>query len=360
MVEAKKQREQEIERIETQRSRMVERESSDPEVEKSNSHLFQEIQKACKQFSKVIVPWGKGHFLCETNLIRALDQARISYVILFPTAQRESEAIDEISWATQTMPKVALTLSGNSNEMIIQMPKVFQSYFHPALQSINPSTTKEPIVLNAEKLIEISREGRVFKFPAGQPVHFEHIPLEDYQMIEALSSDDGDTLLTEEKHLKLQSLLLRILNNLLMLGGMKVDSLVFEGRILAGYTCLQNKLVFELESDQPFTLTLSEGVMMGTASQLFIEMKRLNFKTYEIKPRQQLFFFDLSIAERGAIIETPQKLTQWLSSKLPPGSQLSTAGDLSIKSAGVRPFEGQPPREGIMLTTTKGFRFTLT
>ncbi|HUD02354.1 MAG TPA: hypothetical protein VMR37_08485, partial [Rhabdochlamydiaceae bacterium] len=111
------ERGEEIVKIRVQMNTMLETETTDPTVVRSNQAFFQEIERACKQFSKVIAIWGKGHFVCDDELMRALDRARISYVILLPNAQKESEATDEIEWARGTLPIFELMVKGSQEEL---------------------------------------------------------------------------------------------------------------------------------------------------------------------------------------------------------------------------------------------------
>ncbi|HEY5234719.1 MAG TPA: hypothetical protein VIJ14_00965 [Rhabdochlamydiaceae bacterium] len=355
----KGERKKEIVKIYDQMNPMIEKNTPDSTIVRSNEGCFQEIEKASKQFSKVIAIWGKGHFVCGDELMRALDRARISYVILLPNAQKESEALDEIEWARGTLPTVELTVKGTQEELTLKVPKIFQSYFHPAIQTVFQAKTKEPIVLDIQKLIQFAKQGKTLTFPAGQPVHFEHAPLADYQRFQELRKDfKKETKLTEAQSRALKVQVISMLNNILMVGGFKVKSMMFDGSTHADYACLQNKLVLILSSDKSFHLTLANNESLGYAGYLFQEMKRLNWKKYHVNPQEQLLFLDLSAEEAERIKKFPNETIGWLNSKLPPQTHLSLDGQV-IVLAGVRHFDGQIERDGIVLTTDIGFSFTL-
>ena len=354
------QRGEEIVKIQAQMDALLGNRTIDATVVRSNQGLFQEIEKACKQFSKVIAFWGKGHVVCDTVLRRALDQARVRYVILMPNAQREKEAIDEINWAAGNLPTFDLTVEDGEERFTFTVPMLFQSYFHPAIQKIFQMEIEEPIVLDILKLLELAKQGKTWTFPPGKKIHFEHAPLTDYHRLEELCHGlTAETTLTEAQNSALKSQIVSMLNNILMVGGLKITSLIFDGSILADQTCLQNKLTLILSSDKPFHLTWADSQSVGYAEYLFQEMKRLNMKRYSVHPHERLFFLDLSAEEAEHIIRSPNEIVGWLNSKLPPQTHLSLTGQIDIGSAVITQFKDSPEVNGIVLMTETGFTFTL-
>jgi hypothetical protein len=125
------------------------------EILSSNRGLFQEIEKASKQFPQVMAIWGSDHFTTDEDFINALERAKISYVILLPNKQRASEADDEIKWSLGEEPKFKLRVGKKIEPLVLKAHDIHRSYLHPELQAICISKTPKPTFLNAEKLNEL-------------------------------------------------------------------------------------------------------------------------------------------------------------------------------------------------------------
>jgi hypothetical protein len=322
-------------------------------IEESNRGLFQEIEKACKQFPKVLAWWGSDHFTTDDNLIKSLEQANISYVILLPNKQRMIEAYDEIEWNQLKWPTFELKVGQKAQPLVLEVPLIFKSYLHPELQAVCVTQKDEPIVLNVEKLHEIFLEGKTFEFPARQKVILENIPRFEFNMIRELSEKTDQT---RPMVAPVQS----IINNLLMVHGLSVDELHFKGKFKSTlFTTPDHKPALELSSSEGWFLSVSSDVRFGYLSYLFQEMKRLNLKEYSLAPGQALIcLIDLPEEEADRIMGSPEELMEWMESQFPLGTQFE--GVPAFSPTAIELSENAPSLPAIALTTETSLTIKLT
>ncbi|HUD02355.1 MAG TPA: hypothetical protein VMR37_08490 [Rhabdochlamydiaceae bacterium] len=95
----------------------------------SNRGLFKEIEKACREFSRVVAIWGEMHFTRDKELISRLDRAGISYVILLHKEYIARRAAEEIRWNTTKNPIVEVTLLSSKGELRLRVPEIFYPFF---------------------------------------------------------------------------------------------------------------------------------------------------------------------------------------------------------------------------------------
>lgn len=324
------------------------------EVLESNRGLYQEMEKACQQFPKVIAIWGSDHFTTDEDLIKAWDRARISYVVLLPNKQRHSEASDEVDWQHCEIPTFEMRVGKKTQPLVLQLPEICRSYFHPELQAICISKTQKPMVLNAQKLQELFLEGDTFEFPAGQEVHFENIPLTDFNKFRELF-DRGISLGLYAGHIGVT------ISNLLMIHGLVAD-LHFKGKIESCqvFTTTDYKPTLAVSTkDKGWSLTVSSEVRIGYASYFFQEMKRLNMEEYSLAPGEVLYFLDISHEELEQMAESPEKIGHWIDSKLPPNYQLAFKGEPFLAPSGLSLLEGAPSLPALVLGSETGLSIKL-
>lgn len=371
LAQSKTERDQEIEKLQEKLNKMhVREEKRSPEIVESNLGFVQEIIKASREYNRVIGIWGKGHFICDDELTAALNKAQLPYVILLPNKLREDEAFKERLWSHGTMPVAELKFAFQATPTTLEIteckiPKIFQSLFHPGIQTIFNQETGEPIILDTEKLVDLHKPGKILVFPAHQPIYFENIPLSDFHKLQELLkvSEGESTRITDERSIQVKNCIISVLNNILMLGHLKVDMLEFERNITCSIDCMQNKPVLELSSEGPIKLKLLQGKnMYGYASHFFREMTRLNCREFSLSPGETLFFFDLSIAQRDAIIKNPNEVIPWLNTKLPPQTGLHLKGEnLTVVRGTARLIASHPDTEiqGLALQTSTGLTFEM-
>jgi hypothetical protein len=100
-----------------------------PRIEESNRGLFNEIEKACREFSRVIAIWGEMHFTRDNEFISCLNRAGISYLILLHKEHIVYRAVEESRWNTEKNPIVELTLFSSKGGLRLRVPKIFYPYF---------------------------------------------------------------------------------------------------------------------------------------------------------------------------------------------------------------------------------------
>lgn len=333
-------------------------EFDDAEILRSNDGLFQEIEKAHEQFPKVLAIWGSAHFVTDERFMKALDQARISYVILLPNQQREAEAKNESNWLRKTTRKCELKIGNKEQPFVVKLPESMRYKLCPELQAICLRKTDDPLVLDASKLEELFKEKNSYEFPSGKEVHFENIPLSDYHHFTDLGEVKHE-LANGQGALKLTQVL-RILNNILMIKGLGVNSLHLAGDLRWGVGVSSNHKPFlEVSSDNAWSITVEPNSRYGYASYLFQEMKRLSMHEYSLGPGEELLFY-ISEEEFEQIVESPQKIAEYLDSKLPSNSQLDFEGDLVFILSDIKPFEGAPMQPALVLYSKTGLKIKLT
>ena len=334
-------------------------EFEDVEFLRSNHGLFQEIEKARHQFPKMLAIWGGDHFITDDSLIKALDQAQISYVILLPNKQRHLEAQDELHWANKRTRKCELKVGSKEQPFVVKLPESFRHKLCPELQAICLRKTDDPLILDAEKLKELFQEEDFYEFPAGKKVHFENIPLSDFHHFTNLK--DAKYEYAEGQAQSKLTQVRTILNNILMIKGLSVDFLHLRGNLNVTVEVSSDyKPLLEVSSDKDWSLTVASNPRVGYAGYLFQEMKRLNMQEYSLAPGEALFFMDITPEEIEQMAESPEKIGSWIDSKLPPNSQLEFEGEFFFAPSGIEPFEGAPVQPVLVLTSETGLKIKLT
>jgi hypothetical protein len=336
-------------------------------VAPSNRGLAKEITKANQAYDKLIAIWGKDHFIYGDELMRALDKAGLSYIILLPTPPLENQVAEEFDLSDGTMPYSTMVVGvmedkSNWTATSFEIPKIFQNLFHLELRKIlipqDNETEQKPFIIDAGNCVDLKTAGEAFVFAANRPFHFEHVPLTEYLELDELL-DDQEGIALQRQQIQVQDHIVSMLNNILMFRHSRVSKLEFEGKLTCSTFDSLNKPVLALSSDRRFKASLEQDWIGGHASYLFKEMKRLRRTTFSLSPDETLFFYDFSLEETMMIRRNPDAIFSCLESKLPPKTRLTTSGDLEIERGSKLLIEGQRGtiRTGLFLTTEKGFTF---
>ncbi|MBA3236876.1 MAG: hypothetical protein H0T62_00810 [Parachlamydiaceae bacterium] len=211
---------QEIEEIRILQNKLVNKKNSNVAIPESNRGLLQEIVKSSKEFNRIVGMWGAGHLTCDYELVEGLEKAQISYVMLLPNNILQKKAKDEVNWIQGKTPTMEFTIDNEKAEKILNIPQIFQTYFHPALQKIFLPSKKKPLVIHIRNFIHHYTQGTPIVFSADQKILFKYISSTDFDRLEKLKYEKKIDSCNEEG-IEVRQCLASVCNNIFMVLSLK-------------------------------------------------------------------------------------------------------------------------------------------
>lgn len=297
----------------------------------SNNALFQEIQKATKQYSRVFVIWGEGHFLSSDEFFSQLEASEIRYSVLMLNDQRVKQATEESMWRENMIYKKLGTISespdGNScleNELFIEEP--LQSEYPQEIQKYfqDEESRNRASFIEAKDLLDMCTKWTQLKFPAQTPIAFEICDSADH-------SKAMDLINQQKNH---EIVFRNVLNNIL----------IFQNKSWSKDKSVLSKIFWSVgyKEHKPFLITYSDNEIVlkieepdnfvVTPSYLFKGMLRQNINHLKILPNKGLIFTDITSQEKNSIKADQKKnFHEFISSHSPKNTQVTIEGDFKIE-----------------------------
>lgn len=324
-------------------------------LKSSNEGLFQEIQKALQQYSRVIPIWGLSHFVLGEEMFAALRKAHITFIVLVPSKKNLKQAVIESVWKDDTFETISLKL----NETRLKIPKHFEHFFHPSIPFRHRPTIKAK-VFDSLKLLELFKhqKGPILQWtwPAKTLLHFKELSTDTFIK---LGDDFGEGGHLKKTPPSLDSLV-DSLNDMLLLGNRRITVVPsIRDCSLDIYTSLPifEKQYLAITSQYPLVFKIQAQESVGTAIHLFQEMKRLR-RDFEMKPKSWTLFLDVTPKELKKILKDPaNQFDSWLKSRAPKNMRVIFEGDINVARGTYTNSTQKIP--GLRISAEKGAKFYL-
>ena len=144
--------------------------------------------------------WPSGHFVVGKALFKALEQAKISHVILMPNAKFQQRIQREREWqleefATLTLPVATVDWDNGIDRQVtttaFPLAEECCGEFFPAIQQLLRKETKAqspPFIFNPQELFKDIQCDQ-YTLPSNTPIHFDVVPLADFLAIESAKNE---------------------------------------------------------------------------------------------------------------------------------------------------------------------------
>jgi hypothetical protein len=325
------------------------------QLKSSNEGLFQEIQKALKQFPRVIPIWGLNHFVLGEEMFAALRKAHITYIILVPSKKNLKQAVIESSWKDDTFDTVSLKL----NDTKLKIPKNFEQFFHPSIPFRCRPIIKAK-VFDSLKLLELFKHQKgptlQWTWPAKTLLHFKEISTDTFIK---LGDDFGEGSHLRKTPPSLDSLV-DSLNDMLLLGNRRITVIppIRDSSLdISPSLPLFEKQYLAITSKYPLVFKIKAHESVGTATHLFQEMKRLS-RDFELKPGSWTLFLDIIPKALKKILKDPAtQFEAWLQSRAPKNMRVIFEGNIHVAQGTYT--NSTQKVAGLRISTEKGAKFYL-